>query len=237
MPFPHIVRPARSRRDEVLDTAQRLFAALGYDGTSVNRIIAEVGISKGAFYYHFCAKEDLIEALACRFARESAARAAEILEDPTLDPYARLSAVLLRMRRHKLETATELRTTFAPLLKPENVLLYERTHRSVTEVMRPLLTRVIAEGIAEQTFDAPDPELAADTIMHLLSSTRDLVSRLFLARTAAEFRQVSQDLLRRYTYLGTVVDRILGLPEGSIALTDADTMAVLEASFVADNAA
>lgn len=237
MPFPRIVRPSRQRRDEVLDAAQRLFATVGYEATSVNQIIADVGISKGAFYHHFQSKEDLIEALACRFASESAAQVAEVLEDPTLDSFARLSTVLLRMRRHKLETASELRAAFAPLLKPENLLLFERTNRSVAEVIRPLLARIIAEGVAERTFDTSDPELAAETIMHLLTSTRDLVAQLFGARSSGEFEAVSRALVKRYTYLGTVVDRILGLPEGSIELTDEESMCLLAGSLGTDTAA
>lgn len=237
MPFPRIVRPTQQRRDEVLDAAQRLFATIGYEATSVNQIICEVGISKGAFYHYFQSKEDLIEALACRFASVSAAQVAEVMEDPTLDSFARLSTVLLRFRRHKLQTASEMRAAFEPLLKPENLLLFERTNRSITEVIRPLLTRIIAEGVAEQTFDTPDPELAAETIMHLLVSTRDLVAKLFAARGRAEFEVISAELVRRYTYLGTVVDRILGLPEGSIELTDEESMCLLAGSVGTDTAA
>lgn len=237
MPFPRIVRPTRQRRDEVLDAAQRLFATIGYEATSVNQIIIEVGISKGAFYHYFQSKEDLIEALACRFASVSAAQVAEVMEDPTLDSFARLSTVLMRFRRHKLETASEMRAAFAPLLKPENLLLFERTNRSITQVIRPLLTRIIAEGVAERTFDTPDPELAAETIMHLLTSTRNLVAQLFAARGPAEFAAISDSLIKRYTYLGTVVDRILGLPEGSIELTDEESMCLLAGSLGTDTAA
>lgn len=237
MPFPRIVRAPGQRRDEVLDAAQRLFATLGYEATSVNQIIAEVGVSKGAFYHHFSSKEDLIEALALRYARRRAAQVAEVLDDASLDSFARLSTVLVRMRRHKLQTAGEMRATIAPLLKPENLLLFERTHRSVTEVMRPLLTRLIAEGVAERTFDTPDPELAAETILHLLSATRELMARLFSARTSAEFEAVSRGVVARYVYLGTVVDRILGLPEGSIELGDEENMCILANSLGTETAA
>lgn len=127
MPFPRIVRPRVTTREALLDAAQRLFAAVGYDATSVNRIIAEVGVSKGAFYHHFDSKEALLEALAGRFAAQTARAARGILEDPTLDAFARLTSFLASMRRHKLETAAEMRAAFEPLFRAENLQLHART--------------------------------------------------------------------------------------------------------------
>ncbi len=220
MPFPRIVKAAPARRDEILDAAQRLFARRGYDATSVNQIIAEICVSKGAFYHHFESKEDLVEALACRYARQTAALTEEVLADPTLDAFSKLVAFLGTMRRHKLESAAELRATFEPMFRPENVQLFERTQRAVSDVVRPILTRIIVEGVAEQTFDTPDPENAAETIMHLLTGNRELIAKLYMARDRLTFERLSRLLVEKVTYLGTVIDRILGLPEGSIELVD-----------------
>jgi AcrR family transcriptional regulator len=227
MPFPRIVKAAPVRRDEILDVAQRLFARQGYDSTSVNQIILEVGVSKGAFYHHYESKEDLVEALACRYARQTAALADEIINDPTLDAFSRLIGFMGSMRRHKLDTASELRATFEPLFRAENMQLFDRTRRAVDEVVRPILTRIIAEGVAEQTFETSDPENAAEIILHLLSSNRELVTALYMTRDRLTFERLSRQLLDKLTYLGTVIDRILGLPEGSIELADRDILEVL----------
>lgn len=220
MPFPRIVKSAPVRRDEILDAAQRLFARHGYDGTSVSQIINEICVSKGGFYHHFQSKEDLVEALACRYAQQTAALADEIISDPTLDAFSRLVGFIGTMRRHKLDSAAELRATFEPLFRPENVQLFERTHRAVNSVVRPILTRIIVEGVAEQTFETSDPENAAETILHLLSSNRELITTLYMTRDRLTFERLSRTLLDKMTYLGTVIDRILGLPEGSIELAD-----------------
>lgn len=227
MPFPYIVRPAPTRRDELLDVAQRLFARHGYDNTSVDQITAELGVSKGAFYHYFDSREDLVEALACRFARVTAKQADELLRDPTMDAFSRLTAFMLTMRRHKVENAAELRATFEPLFRAENLQLYDKTHRAVTDVVRPILTRIIIEGVAEQTFETPDPESAAETIMHLLSSHRPLLTEIYNTRDAGEFRRLAEKLHAKLRYLATVIDRILGLPEGSIDLIDRDSLETL----------
>ncbi len=43
----------------IMNTAQQLFATKGYNGTSMNDIVIESGISKGAIYNHFESKERL----------------------------------------------------------------------------------------------------------------------------------------------------------------------------------
>ena len=48
-----VVKEAEERRNEILDVAQRLFTAKGFDNTSTNDILNEIGIARGTLYYHF----------------------------------------------------------------------------------------------------------------------------------------------------------------------------------------
>ncbi len=49
----------RETRHTILETAAEEFAARGFDGTSLNRLIDRLGVSKGSFYYYFDDKADL----------------------------------------------------------------------------------------------------------------------------------------------------------------------------------
>src|SRR3954452_22437581 len=44
---------------ELLDAAERVLAERGYRGASVDRVVAEAGLTKGAFYWNFASKEEL----------------------------------------------------------------------------------------------------------------------------------------------------------------------------------
>ena len=57
-----IVKEAAERRNEILDVAERMFCTNGYDNTSTNDILAEIGIARGTLYYHFKNKEDILDA-------------------------------------------------------------------------------------------------------------------------------------------------------------------------------
>src|SRR5207244_5820441 len=51
---------AERTRQQILETAQRLFAERGYDATSLQMIADEMGLTKAAVYYHFRAKNDIL---------------------------------------------------------------------------------------------------------------------------------------------------------------------------------
>ena len=53
----------RQARDELLSAALRVFARRGYRDAGVDEIAAEAGYSKGALYWHFSSKEELLTAL------------------------------------------------------------------------------------------------------------------------------------------------------------------------------
>ena len=53
---------AERTRQQILETAQRLFTDLGYDATSLQMIADEMGLTKAAVYYHFRAKSDILHA-------------------------------------------------------------------------------------------------------------------------------------------------------------------------------
>jgi AcrR family transcriptional regulator len=52
----------RSRRDEILEIAVRLFAERGYHGVSMDDIGAAAGVTGPALYHHFAGKEAMIAA-------------------------------------------------------------------------------------------------------------------------------------------------------------------------------
>jgi AcrR family transcriptional regulator len=53
----------RQTREELLTAALRVFARRGYREAGVDEIAAEAGYSKGALYWHFSGKEQLLTAL------------------------------------------------------------------------------------------------------------------------------------------------------------------------------
>ena len=54
-------------RDHILDAAEAAILAKGFAGTSIDELIAAVGITKNGFFYHFKDKSELAKALLVRY--------------------------------------------------------------------------------------------------------------------------------------------------------------------------
>jgi AcrR family transcriptional regulator len=50
-------------RAQLITIATRLFAEHGYEGTSIEAVLREAGVSRGSLYHHFAGKEALYEAV------------------------------------------------------------------------------------------------------------------------------------------------------------------------------
>ena len=54
---------ADQTRRRILDAATELFNERGYAGTSIRDITERLGMTKGALYYHFASKDELLHAM------------------------------------------------------------------------------------------------------------------------------------------------------------------------------
>jgi TetR/AcrR family transcriptional repressor of nem operon len=61
-------RDGESTRERILNVSHALILANGFAATSIDMILEQAGITKGAFFYHFKSKADLARALVERYA-------------------------------------------------------------------------------------------------------------------------------------------------------------------------
>ncbi len=100
-----------AKRTQILDGARKCFLANGFDGASMNDIVAAAGVSKGTVYSYFTSKETLFAAMVFQDKRHQAERSftlgdetrpiagvlfdlgmklSELAQDDTSIPYVRL---------------------------------------------------------------------------------------------------------------------------------------------------
>ncbi len=60
-------KPAEERREDLMNSAERLFLEQGVGATTIEQITTGADVAKGTFYLHFSSKEDVLEALRNRF--------------------------------------------------------------------------------------------------------------------------------------------------------------------------
>lgn len=81
------------RRAEILEAAERIFVAEGYEGATIRKIADEVGVSSTALYMHFPDKSRILQEISDRALKLLLERNLEISAKP-LDPVTRVRQML-----------------------------------------------------------------------------------------------------------------------------------------------
>lgn len=81
------------RREQLLDTAVRLFYRQGCHATGIDTLLAEAGVAKMTLYKHFKSKEELVVAAAARMRDLHWASVSEFIDSHGDTPQARLLAM------------------------------------------------------------------------------------------------------------------------------------------------
>lgn len=157
--------PGRQRRSgqtatRILDSAERLVQARGYNAFSYADVARELGITKASLHYHFAGKTELGQALITRYGQRFSAALEQIERDVSeaparLDAYAALYAEVLR--GHRMCLCGMLAAEYATLPEPirEGLVAFF----DYNEVW---LERVLEQGSAQGTLhlNAPAREVA-----------------------------------------------------------------------------
>jgi TetR/AcrR family transcriptional regulator, cholesterol catabolism regulator len=230
--MPRVIKHPDIRRAELLNHAAELFLRHGYDNVSLNDVIANAGVSKGAFYHWFPSKDALVAALAERSAREAFADVEDALTAYSGDALGRLNTVLQAGFDVNMKTGgPEQLAAMASLLRPENAHLYGRILAAEEKLYLPLLTRLISEGIADGAFDTFDPEGVADMIYGLAARTKSKILDVWDAADEFDRGRAIETLTTRFRLHGLAIDRTLGLPDGSITTLTRTQVEAMVAAF------
>lgn len=135
------------RKQELLKIAYRLIISKGYEETSIDEIIAEAQIAKGTFYYHFKSKEEMLEALINMMITEQTERAKQVLSAPLPIPQKTV-AVITSLRPNSDEATIQ-----DALNRKDNIAMHEKINRRIIDEAVPILSEVVAEGIAQGILD------------------------------------------------------------------------------------
>ncbi|MFO7541045.1 MAG: TetR/AcrR family transcriptional regulator, partial [Chloroflexota bacterium] len=87
MPRPRFNKLSPQKQARILEAAAREFAAHGYEAASLNQILAEAGISKGAAYYYFDGKADLYATAVTTYAGDMMTGLPETMATVTADSF------------------------------------------------------------------------------------------------------------------------------------------------------
>jgi AcrR family transcriptional regulator len=159
---------------QLVAAARELFAREGYAGTSLEAIVAECGVTKGALYHHFAGKREIFEAVYRAEEQricEALARAAARRSDPVEAMHAGA--------RGFLEVCLDPGVQRITLLDAPGVLGWERMREIEWEFGLALIKQALVATMDAGRMRKRDPEALAYLIFGALCE-----GAMFVARAA-----------------------------------------------------
>jgi AcrR family transcriptional regulator len=157
-------------RDVFLLAATRLINELGYRGASVQRIASELNVTKGSFYHHLDAKDELVTACYKR-SFDIIADAQRLAESHQGSHWKRLESTIATLLDVQFsERGPLLRTTALSGLPPRvrNTMI-DRSNRIARR-----FAGMLSDGIAEGSIRPIDPLVASQALMALQNAAFDM---------------------------------------------------------------
>jgi AcrR family transcriptional regulator len=151
---------SEDRRNQILDTAEDVFAKHGFDETRMDDLAERSGLSKGAIYWYFKKKDDIIGALLDRVFRRSIAAIRRIAEEQ-----ATAGQRLLRIGEQISHDYRAMSRLMPIALEFYAVALRQRSIRkhlaAIYEQLLSILVPLIEEGVRNGEFANRDARRAA----------------------------------------------------------------------------
>ena len=206
-----------SRKEDFLDLAEELFAYLGYQNTSVDRLISGLGVSKGAFYHHFKSKSDLLDAALERMLLRAEAQLEEVLaaKAPALEKLQKFIVTLDSATKQNRMSSLQIGEF---LLQDGNAVLLARHRRAARDRFVPVLTTIIEQGVCEGDFHLDNPQLVARVVWEIGEAMEEALARPLILATDKPIEP--NEFLSIYNTYVRAIERVIGAPEGSLSLVD-----------------
>ncbi len=196
-----VIKAHDERKNEILNTAERLFRTKGYEKSTVNDILKEVDIAKGTFYHYFKSKEEVMDAIVLRYKDSIVSRAEKTLIRDDISPEEKLMHTFMAMRIND-EVDGEM---LNELHKAENALLHQKTLNQIVTAIAPILVKVIEEGTQKKAWRCKYP---LQYMQIFLSASLTLTDEGIFALDADSQMKVIAALI-------SVLEKMLDVPEDS----------------------
>lgn len=215
-----------ARRNEILDVVQRLVYTKGYEQMTIQDILDDLHISKGAFYHYFDSKGSVLEALIERMVVvEVIPLLMPIVQDPHLTALEKLNRYFDTAVRWKTAKKTFMLELLRVWLADENAIVRQKLFTMSVKRVTPLLTEIIRQGIQEGVFKTSYPDQVCQVIVYILQGLSDTIIELLISsETKRDAARIESGVTVYTEALTDALERVLGTPKGALHLIDPETL-------------
>ncbi len=158
--------------DQILDALQNLLESKDIQTISVSEIAQTAGIGKGSIYYYFPSKNAILEALIERNYEKPITTAKKLANQTSVSPFTRMAMIFQACRNSSSEFLRHNdKTTEANA--QDMVLLHQKYLNHLITELKPELTLIIEQGIANGDIHFDYPAALAEIVLIVLAVKLD----------------------------------------------------------------
>ncbi len=211
-----------AKRNKILDSALRLIYTKGFERMTIQDLLAELGISKGAFFHYFASKNDLLEALIERMTGEIIHELDGIIEDPSLNARQKMERYFQSALRWKTSRKEVMIALLRVWYLDENAVVRQKALFQGIQQITPILAKIIEQGNREGLWSVTHAEETAKMMIYLFQGFSDSLAQQLLSAHPQLNQQWLNTTLEAYT---EAIERLLGAERRSLALLNREDIA------------
>lgn len=206
------------RRRKILESARRILVSQGYEGMTIESILAEAGISNGTFFHYFRAKSEVLEAIVEELVSAMQALARSSSEEHGLSAVEKLNRFFSSFGVYKTSGSELLASVFEVWYADGNAVVRSRIRSSMLEKLRSPIADIVRQGKEEAVFTPTYPEHAAQALLAIAQDLVDAMAGIILSpeEPARQLKEIAA-CAASYTQ---IIERALGAPAGSLRIVD-----------------
>jgi AcrR family transcriptional regulator len=157
---------SQERRNQIIAAAIAVFTRLGFHAARIEDIAKEAKLSKGALYWYFKSKDDIIAAIMDRFIDREMVELEDALklQSPVSEKLMKLNGMIVDEMQSMLDLMPILYEFYAAATRKKDV------RKALVQFFRPtqqLFSKLIQQGIAGGEFVVVDAEVVAVNLIAL----------------------------------------------------------------------
>lgn len=193
------VKKADVRRQEILEAAQRLFQSKGFEETSMQDVMQDLGIAKGTIYHYFKSKDVLLEAVVEAIVDEDIQQKWELIKQTPGTALQRFQVLLARG-----SLADQNKDILHHLHKVGNTGMHIRLLAATLTKEAEIYAELIQQGCEEGIFQTDAPLECAEFILSAVQLLTDV----------GVYPWTQEQLLRRVIAFPALIEAQLKAPAG-----------------------
>ncbi len=220
--MPRIVKEHSLRRAEILASATKMVYAKGFDQMTIQDILDDLGISKGAFYHYFDSKQALLTAMIDAMTGQAVQVLTPIVEDPSLDAVAKMNRYFAQAANWKVAQKAFFLSLMRVWYDDDNIIVRNKVTHAMLGSIGPMVAAIIRQGVAEGSMNASHPDQAAEIILGIMANLGEYGTSkiVWLDLKLEDFPKIEKTAAA----YNDAMERIIGLPPGSVKVVNTEAL-------------